>query len=369
VEGGSPRILLIRLSAFGDCLHAVPTLVALRRYYPNADIGWAIEVMPHGLLQGHPMVDRFHLYPRRAFQGADSTLGSGIRSMRQFRKEVAAVQYEVSIDLQGLTKSGMVAWWSGAKRRIGFKGVDSHEFNLVFNNERVEPPADALHVVEKNLALLKPLGVTLPVRPEWVLPSYEPERQELRPFLEKCGLLNPDGSVARYAVVNPGATWHTKRWPPENFGEVGKGLVAAHNLPLVVPWHGDDERQAAETIVRLAGPRSFLAPPTNLRQLAALIGQAVLFVGNDTGPLHLAVALNVQSVAIFGATDPLRNGPYGTAHRMQTGGVDCHPCWKTMCARQDRACLMRVKPGAVLSSCAHSLERGAKRREMSRNAQ
>lgn len=369
MEGGSPRILIIRLSAFGDCLHAVPALVALRRHFPNAEIGWAIEELAHALLKGHPMVDQFHLYPRRAFQRSDGTLTSGIRSMRQFRKDLAAKQYEISVDLQGLTKSGMVAWWSGAKRRIGFKGVDSREFNLVFNNERVEPPADALHVVEKNLALLKPLGVELPARPEWVLPSYEQEAQGLRPFLAKCGLIAPDGSVRRYAVVNPGATWHTKRWPPEGFGQVAKGLIETQDLSVLVPWHGEDEEKAAQTIVSIAGPRAFLAPDTDLRQLGALIGQAVLFVGNDTGPLHLAVALNVQSVAVFGATDPLRNGPYGTAHRMRTGGVDCHPCWKTTCARGDRACLALVKPEQVLESCAHSLARGAKRREMIRDMQ
>jgi ADP-heptose:LPS heptosyltransferase len=321
--------------------------------------------MSYGLLRDHPMVDRFHLYPRRAFKGASGTITSGFRSMREFRREVAAAKYEISLDLQGLTKSGMVAWWSGAKRRIGFKGVDSREFNLVFNNERVEPPADALHVVEKNLSLLRPMGVQAPVRPEWILPSYEAEITASRPFLEECGLLNPDGAVRQFAVINPGATWHTKRWPPESFGEVAKGLIEAQGLAVVVPWHGDEERKAAETIAGIAGPQAFLAPDTNLRQLAALISQAILFVGNDTGPLHLAVALNIQSVAIFGATDPLRNGPYGTAHRMQTGGVDCHPCWKKTCARHDRVCLTWVKPEKVLESCAHSLARGAKRRASS----
>lgn len=367
--GGSPRILLVRLSAFGDCLHAVPTLVALRRHFPSAEIGWAIEDLGHSLLRGHPMVDHFHLYPRRAFQGSETTVSSGIRSMRQFRKELAAVQYEVCIDLQGLTKSGMVAWWSGAKRRIGFKGAESREFNLVFNNERVEPPADAVHIVEKNLSLLKPLGVTIPVKPDWVLPSFEEEAEGMRPFLEKCGLLNPDGSFRPYAVINPGATWFTKRWPPESFGQVAKGLVESQNLPVVVPWHGEEELKAAQTISGLGGPQAFLAPDTDLRQLAALIAPAILFVGNDSGPLHLAVALGVNSVAIFGATDPLRNGPYGAMHRMQTGGVDCHPCWKTTCARHDRACLIWVKPEKVLESCAHSLERRAKKRELSRNPQ
>jgi lipopolysaccharide heptosyltransferase I len=370
VSSGNPRILIVRLSAFGDCLHAVPTLVALRRHFPGAEIGWAIEDLPHSLLAGHSMVDRFHIFPRKAFKRSQGTFMERVRSMRQFRKELAAAKYDVAIDLQGLTKSGLVSWWSGAKQRIGFKGEDSREINIVFNNERVEPPEEAVHVVEKNLSLLKPLGVSIPDKPEWVMPSFHQEMTAMRPFLSECGLINSDGSVKRFAIVNPGATWVTKRWPPESFGEVSKGLIARHGLSVLVPWAGQDEYKAAQTIVNIAGKGAFLAPDTNLRQLAALTMQSVLFVGNDTGPLHLAVALNVHSVAIFGATDPLRNGPYGSGHRMQTGGVDCHPCWKTTCDRpeKDRACLIRVTAESVLTSCAHSLQRLDKRREFARES-
>jgi lipopolysaccharide heptosyltransferase I len=357
VKGGSPRFLIVRLSAFGDCLHAVPALVALRRHFPNSEIGWAIEDLSHGLLKGHPMVDTFHVFPRRAYKGANSSLVERVRAMRNFRKELSAVKYDVSLDIQGLTKSGLVSWWSGAKRRIGFKGQDSREFNIIFNNERVEPTENDIHVVEKNLALLRPLGVVLPDRPEWVMPSYEPECAAMRPFLKDSGLLDAKGNVARYAIVNPGATWFTKRWPPELFGEVAKGLIERHGLSVVIPWAGADEHKAGQIIARIGGPRALVAPDTDLRQLAALTMQSVLFVGNDTGPLHLAVALNVPSVAIFGATDPLRNGPYGSMNRMQTGGVECHPCWKTTCERKDRACLMRVLPETVLTSCAHVLKR------------
>lgn len=359
--GGTPKILIVRLSAFGDCLHAVPTLVALRRHFPSAEIGWAIEDLSYGMLKGHPMVDHFHIFPRKAFKRGSGTFMGRVRSMRDFRRELAAVKYEVSIDLQGLTKSGLVSWWSGAKRRIGFRGEDSRELNLVFNSERVAPPDEAVHVVEKNLSLLKPLGVEIPHKPEWVMPNYKPEIEAMRPFLSECGLIGAGGTVKDYAVVNPGATWLTKRWPPEMFGEVAKGLIEKHGLSVVVPWAGDDEKKAAEKIVAIAGKNAFLAPPTDIRQLAGLTAPAVLFVGNDTGPLHLAVALNVNSVAIFGATDPLRNGPYGAGHRMQTGGVDCHPCWKTSCERKDLACLMWVKPEVVLTSCAHSLERRRRR--------
>ncbi len=350
----------MRLSAFGDCLHTVPALVALRRKFPEAHIGWAIEKLPQSVLQGHPMVDIFHIFPRLSFKLGNSKIMEGMKDLRAFRRELAAQKYEVAIDFQGLTKSGLVAWWSHAKRRIGFKGEYSREFNLVFANERIKPPEEAVHVVEKNLSLLKPLGIELPEKPEWVMPDYSPEIAAMQPFLKECGLLDEKGRAKRYAIVNPGATWFTKRYPPEMFGQVAKGLASSHNMPVIATWAGDDELKAAQTIVSIAGgPKhnAFLAPKTNLRELAALTTLAKLFVSNDTGPLHLAVALKIRTVAIFGATDPLRNGAYGSGHRVQTGGVDCHPCWKTTCFRNDRACLTWVKPETVLTSCVHVLER------------
>jgi lipopolysaccharide heptosyltransferase I len=360
VIGGTPRILIVRLSAFGDCMHAVPSLVALRRKFPDAQIDWAIERLPFTVLEHHPMVDRFHVFPRQAFKLGNSKLLDSMKLLSGFRRELTAQRYDTAIDFQGLTKSGLVAWWSRARQRIGFRGEDSREFNLVFANERVRPPDEAVHVVERNLSLLRPLGIDLPDKPEWVMPDFSKDLERVRPFLQQCGLWDEHGKSRPFVIINPGATWFTKRWPPEMFGEVAKGLVERRKLPVIVTWAGDDEHKAAQTIVQVAGgpdKNAFLAPKTDLRELAALTSQSVLFVSNDTGPLHLAVALKIHTVAVFGATDPLRNGAYGSGHRVQTGGVDCHPCWKTTCFRVDRACLIWVKPEAVLTSCEHSLDR------------
>jgi heptosyltransferase-1 len=357
VKDGSPRVLVVRLSAIGDCLHALPALAALRQAHPQAMLGWAIEEAAHELLQGHPMVDRFHVFPRRAFKRRTGSVVERLRMLNAFRRELRAVRYDIALDFQGLTKSGLVSWWSNAPKRIAFAGAESRELNRFFANVRVSIPGEAVHVVDKNLALLKPLGIEPPRRPQWVLPDYGPEWHALEPFLETCGL-RQNGEVGGYVVVNPGATWATKRWPPERFGEVARGLVERHDLRIIAPWADETERAAAETIVRSAGRLAFVAPPTNLRQLAALISRARLFVGNDTGPLHLAVALGVPSVAVFGASDPLRNGPYGRGHRIQAGGPECQPCWKKNCPRGDDACLLWVEPEKVLVSCAELLEQG-----------
>ncbi|MCK6473136.1 MAG: glycosyltransferase family 9 protein [Planctomycetes bacterium] len=355
----TPRILLVRLSAIGDCLHAVPALVALRERFPKAHIGWAIEDAAHTLLKGHPLVDRFHIYPRRAFKRKEGRFLDRVKALSNFRKELREAKYETAIDLQGLTKSGLVSWWSRAHLRIGFKGEDSRELNLVFANRRVAMPEHAVHVVERNLALLSPLGIGLPDRPGWMMPAYDEERPYVEKFLAEAKLM--DGAAPKpFAIVNPGATWVTKRWPPERFGEVARQLINDLHLPVVATWAGDEEKAAAEVIVKAAGDGAVLAPPTSLRELAALTARAHLFVGNDTGPLHLAVALGVGCVAVFGATDPLRNGPYGTGNRIQAAGPECQPCWKTQCAHSEPlACLNRVQSKQVVTSCASILGRRA----------
>jgi len=360
-EGPRPRLLLIRLSAIGDCLHALPVLVELRKRHPRAYIGWALEAAAHGLLEGHPLVDRFHVFPRKAFRRGPGTFLEGLRSLQRFRGELREARYDTALDLQGLTKSGLVAKWSRAARRIGFAGQDSRELNCLFMNTRIAPGKDAVHVVDRNLRLLRPLGIEPPLVASWALPEYAAEKVEMDRFLAERGLATDRGAL-RFAVLNPGATWATKRWPAEEFGALARGLVKEEGLPVVVTWGNEEELRAAEAIAGGAGGKALVAPPTNLRQLAALLQRAALFVGNDSGPLHLAVALGIPTVAVFGASDPLRNGPYGRHHRVVAKGPECQPCWRVECPRQDRECLRRVRPEQVLTACRELLRESAEAR-------
>jgi heptosyltransferase I len=345
---GAPRILLVRLSAIGDCLHALPVVHELRRQIPDAAIGWAIETAGHGLLAGHPEVDRFHLFPRGT---GTRGFGSGRRrALLDFRHELRAVGYDVAIDVQGLTKSGLVAWLSGAPERIGFGDRGARELNRWFLNRRLVPAPRRRHVMDRNLSLLEGLGLEVPERAAWTLPAYGPG-PELAAFLD--ALPGP-----RFVALNPGAAWPSKRWPVESFTELARRVAGELEVPVVVTWGSDDERRAAGEIVAAAGGAPvLLAPPTDLRQLAALLGRAALTISGDTGPLHLAVALGVATVAIFGPTDPTRNGPYGSGHHVlvQEGELDCQFCWRTRCSRSDLACLQRVAVGTVLAACRAAL--------------
>ena len=302
-----------------------------------------------------PGVDRFHVYPRRA-----RGVAARFKAFGRFRGELRSCRYDAAIDVQGLTKSGLVAWLSGARQRIGFRGgpaMGSRELNSLFLNRRFAVGPTVTHVVDRNLALTGAsglAGVNEPVA-EWRLPDYaEPEVLD---FLERHGL-----SAGGYAVVSPGTIWRTKHWPPDRFAAAVRRLGRERGLPVVVVWAGEAERRAAEKIVAgaVAGDNQpvFLAPPTDLRELATLLRHAALFLGCDSGPAHLAAALRIPCVSVFGPTDPARNGPYGPRSTSVelAPRLDCQPCWRRTCSRGDFACLERLDADRVVEACLRTLD-------------
>ena len=360
------RVLLVRLSAIGDCLHAAPVAAAIRRAHPNAFIGWAIQEPAATLLRDCPGVDRFHLYPRKG-----RGIASRLEAFDRFRRDLRSCRYDAAIDVQGLTKSGLVAWWSGARQRVGFRGgpaMGSRELNALFLNRRFAVDLAVTHVVDRNLALVRASGLAGRETPiaEWRLPDYaEPEALG---FLERHGL-----GAGGHVVVSPGTIWRTKQWPPGHFAAAVTRLAREHALPVVVVWAGEEERRVAERIVgdaeeeRRAAEKSvgeagvdrrvLLAPPTDLRELATLLRHAALFLGCDSGPAHLAAALDVPCVSVFGPTDPLRNGPYGprSASVQLDRSLECQPCWRRTCSRGDFACMERLDVDRVVEACLRKL--------------
>jgi ADP-heptose:LPS heptosyltransferase len=313
---------------------------------PGAHLGWAIEEPGLRLLRGHPAVDQFHLYPRR------SRPLRFVGDLLAFRRELRAARYDVALDVQGLTKSGLVAWLSGAPRRISLGAPHRRELNRLFVNESVAAPAASRHVVDRNLTLLRAVGASPPARGRFEL-APPPPSAALAPFLAE---LRRQGA---FAVVNPGAAWATKIWSPAALGLVARGLADRHGLSVAVTWGSESERELARAVVAGAERGAVReAPRTNLSDLAALIGGAALFVGGDTGPMHLAVALGVPTVAVFGPTDPERNGPYGERDLVVTADAElsCRPCWSRRCARGDHACLAWIDGEHVLAACARRLQ-------------
>jgi heptosyltransferase-1 len=291
--------LIVRLSAIGDTVLSVPVLCALRDRFPQATIGWIVERTSAPLLRGH--VDLNHLIEvPRGWLKSPRVVWQTVRKMRK-------IGFDTALDLQGLTKSAITAWLSGAKWRLGFSSGDfeGRELSTWINTELVIP--NAQHVIQRSLELLKPLGIENPAV-NFRMPAYEESDAAIAKFIVERGM------GAGFVIVNTGAGWPSKLWPAERYGDVARYLGKKRNLPTVVTWAGEQERIVADQIIIKAGGHAHLAPPTSLTEVAALARRARLFIGSDTGPLHIAVAVGTSCVGLYGPMPAARCGPYGSKH-------------------------------------------------------
>jgi len=290
-----PRILLVRLSAVGDVIHGAPAACAIRDAFPNAFLAWIVEGRSGDLIEGHSAVDQVLRVPRRWLKSP--------RQVLQIRRRLRALRFDVSVDLQSLTKSAIVAWLSGAKRRIGVAGQDGRELSKWFNNEL--RMVRASHVIDHYLGILKPLGIR-DASVRFDLPEQTEDHDFALQAVASAGLAGD-----RFAVLNPGAGWPSKLWPAERYGQVAQYLMRRHGLRSLVVWGGADEEQLARQIVEHSAGAAVLAPPTTLCQLGAVLRRATLFLGSDTGPMHLSVAVETPTIGMHGTSRAEWCGAYG----------------------------------------------------------
>jgi len=275
----------------------MPVLCALRNRFPDAHLAWVVEGRSGDLLDGHRALNTLIRIPRKWLKSP--------REVIDLRRQLRRERFDVTIDIQGLTKSAVAARLAGAGCRIGFAGRDGRELSRCLNNCLVLPTSR--HVIDRNLELLKPLGIEHP-RVEFQVPEATHAVRSVQRWLPPSDWEQP------FAVVNPGAGWPSKVWPAQRFGQVARHLRAAHGMPVVVVWAGDGEHAMARDVVAASEGTARLAPATTLTELAAVLRRARLVVASDTGPLHLAVAVNTPSVGLFGPMPHERNGPYGSPH-------------------------------------------------------
>ena len=302
------NVALVKLSSIGDVVHALPVAAALKRAHPGVRITWVAEAREAALLAGHPDVDEVVVADTRGWRAHP-----GVASVRQARAVVRGLRggaFDVTVDLQGLFKSAILAALTRAPRRIGFAAAFRRErASVIFANERIAPPAQARHVVEQYLALLAPLGV-MDRRVEFRLASDAAADARIDAYLGGAGIKPHE----RLALMNPGAGRPDKRWPVKHFASLARGLADEADATPVVLW-GPGEEGTARAIAD-AVPGAMLAPPTTLRELIALTRRARLAIAGDTGPLHIAAALGVPCLGLFGPTSAVRNGPYGPRHEI-----------------------------------------------------
>lgn len=287
-------ILIVRLGALGDIVHALPVAAALRDCFSDARIDWVVDERHRELLELVPVVDRRIVLRTRS--------ASLRRRVMELRRTLTRESYDIAIDLQGLLKSAVVARLSGARRILGFTPPHLRERAARVFYTETHDPGDTAHVIEKNLTLAASLGADVSrIRFPLTVPASA-AGDAVRDRRSAAG-------DTAFVVLNPGAAWPNKRWPPDRFGAVAQWLRRERGLRSVVTWGPGDETMAAAVVDGSAGAAE-LAPPTSIADLIAIVGEASLMVSGDTGPVHLAAAVGTPIVGIYGPTDAARNGPW-----------------------------------------------------------
>jgi heptosyltransferase I len=295
----------------GDVVHSLPVAAALRQAYPTAHIGWAIEERWAELLEARsewgrsgiisaqkPLVDFIHTVKMKSWLASPFSR-EGWRERRRLKSEMRAEDYAVAVDIQGALKSVWVARASKAPKLIGFS-TPREPLAKYFYNQRL--PMVGTHVVQQGVNLVQELSQRNDLATEFRLPR-DPEAETWRDAeLKRRG-------IAGHIVITPGAGWGAKRWPSDRYGEVARQL-GQWGLQTIVNAGPGEEHLAKQVVEASGGAAQSLT--CSVGQLVALARKARLFVGGDTGPLHLAAALGVNVIAIYGPTDPARNGPYGS---------------------------------------------------------
>jgi lipopolysaccharide heptosyltransferase I len=331
------RILITRLSAIGDCVQTMPLACALRDLVPRAHIVWIVEPAAAPLVSTLAEIDRVMVVTKRVLRTP--------RSIWRIRRELRAERFDLTLDPQSLMKSAALAWLSGARRRIGFASPVGREVAPWLNNQRVR--SQAVHRIDRYLELLQPLGVELP-----------PLRFGLRIPAEAEQFAAEATAESRltggYAVLSQGAGWDSRLWPTERFAEVARQL-AAWGIGSLITWGSRRERAWAEEVVTGAAGAARLAPATSILELAALIRRAKLFLGADSGPLHLAGALGTPCVSLFGTTRREETGPQGPRHVLLQAAYDDDGNRKRPGA--DNWAMRRITAQLATAACRQILDR------------
>ncbi|MGE5114140.1 MAG: lipopolysaccharide heptosyltransferase I [Acidobacteriaceae bacterium] len=302
-------ILIVRLGAMGDVLHAMTAVAALRRATPGTRIGWSIERRWMELLRapdggeasvaGRKLVDTIHEVDTHTWRKhllRDST----ITKMRRAVGAIRAEKYDIAIDVQGAIKSALIARLSGAPAVYGFAKPREQMATLVYSRK---VGVRAAHVIDQNLELFSTVAGQSLSAADFELPVSQQAERWCETTLMEVG-------SRKFAILNPGSGWGAKCWPAERFGEVARRLMEKRIASVVN--YGPGEQELAKSVSAASGGAAHPVS-CSLTELIALTRRAALFVGGDTGPLHLAAALKVPVVALFGPTEPARNGPYGAA--------------------------------------------------------
>ncbi len=322
-------ILFIKLGALGDVINTLPLAVNLKKHF-NARIHWLIEPLSYPLVSNHTCVDRTILFDKYRWR----------TSLGEVRRQVRKIRYDVTLDLQRILKSGLLSMMANTGRRIGFDKKRCKEMTWIFPFERIPPADPGKHMLSQYQEFAHYLGVSnFHVR--WDIPVAGKGFADL---------------PAEYIVLNIGATKSANKWYPDRFASLAETVMKRYNVPAVITG-GPEDRQGAEQIRAAANCEIVdLVGKTSLKDLIEVLNGSKAVVSCDTGPMHLAVALGKEVIALFGPANPRRTGPF--RGRVIQKYLDCSPCNLKRC--KDRACMDAISAGDVMERIEEILPASSK---------
>jgi heptosyltransferase-1 len=311
------KILIIKPSSLGDIIHALPFLKAVKDTFPESRVDWVISKNLKGIIEEHPLIDNLIIFDKDSWKSV-KRLPETLSEISKLRQSLKSRHYDIVVDLQGLLRSGLIATSTRTTLKIGF--ADAREGSKYLYDKRVTVNG-GLHAVDRYLEIAKAIGARVK-KIEFPLYVDKTAKEKIKALI---------GNINEYIVIVPSARWITKRWPAENFALLIKNI----SIPCVITGSKSEKmltqkilNSASDNIINLCGK-------TDLKELTALIAGAKAVVSNDSGPMHIAVALGVPTVTIFGPTDPVKTGPYGWQtnrnFRVIRANVSCSPCRKKRC--------------------------------------
>ena len=334
-----PKMLILRLSAVGDVLRTLPAVMALKEYFPSSHIAWVVEEPSRTLLESQPEIDQVILLPRKKWTEGMKSIGKvrkTFKDMGQFILELRKQKFDWVLDFHGIIKSGMISFLSGVPKRIGYDRKSSREGNFLFSNIKVNLPEEKISRYQRNFALLR--GVGLEVK-DFDARLHIPQRD--KEYVESFFMrLNPPlrrPSIAIHAGTNPKALF--KRWMPDHYAQLADRLIRELDATVIFTW-GPGELESVEAIRKEMREQSVLGPKTeSLTQLGEVFKHCDLYLGGDTGPMHIASLVGTTVLVIYGPTDPVFHEPLGR-HKKVIKDVGCNPCRNRSC--KDLKCLKSI---------------------------
>lgn len=330
------KILIIKPSAWGDIVHTLPFLAAVHKRYPDAEIHWVVAKGLHTFLEGHPLIHKLWIMDKDGWRDV-SKISKILPEINAFRKGLKKEHFDISIDLSGLLRSGLITWAAGAQYRLGFS--DSDEGSPFFYTHKITG-GDQIHAIDRYLKLARYMDCDTS-EIEYPFPPL-PDLGELLQTLPE-----------RFCIMAPSAGKDANRWPAERFGQ----LAAKLPVPSVVIASPADCHIVEETVAASNGRAINFAGKTGLKELVSLTEKADFFICNDTGPMHIAAALGIPVFALFGPANPTRTGPYGSNNIIIQEPLDCSPCYaRKPCTEFNWRCMKDLTVEKVYTLIHRQLE-------------